>query len=151
MRRAEMEGYPIAKATAHHLEPPSKSNQKFLAAAAPEAVTEARTAPTITVGAYMARLITRAAIVSIIIVVNPDAAVPVSAAVVVLHSTFVIVVAHLFSPASIGVIVHSFTAAALMATSTAAATSTPAAIAIVLGGYCRDADRKTCGQREQAN
>ena len=83
----------------------------FLAAVVPEAATETRTAPAPAIGACMTRAIAAATTISVI--VNPNAAAPVSPAVMVLHVAVLFVTTHSFTASAPLALVCIFASAPL--------------------------------------
>ena len=84
----------------------------FLAAVVPEAATETRTAPAPAIGACMTRAIAAAATISVI--VNPNAAAPVSPAMMVLHVAVLFVTTHFFTASvPLALVLHLFASAPL--------------------------------------
>ena len=131
-------------------EPPLKvcETTDFLAAVAPEAATETRTAPAPAIGACMTPAIAAATTISVI--VNPNAAAPVSPAVMVLHVAVLFVTTHFFTAsAPLALVLHLFASAPLalvLHLLTATTPTTPAAV-IFSGDRC-GTERETSGQRQ---
>ncbi len=123
-------------------EPPLKvcETADFLAAVVPEAATETRSAPAPAIGACMTRAIAAATTISVI--VNPNAAAPMSVVMTVImvgtrvHFAATIVMVH-FLATTIALVLHLLTAST---------PTTPAAV-IFSGDRC-GSERETSGQRQ---